>query len=124
MIKFIKEKIFKIKPIFKIKIEKSWFSDNWYAIKFSNNNGYSWQYLIRAENNYNYPYDRLKIEVRYERYDSLKNFVKQFSTYEDCIAFNENVRNTVKKFNEESYKKYAGARNESDNFINEFNKTH
>ena len=124
MIKFIKEKIFKIKPIFKIKIEKSWFSDNWYAIKFSNNNGYSWQYLIRAKNDHDYSYPRLKTEVRYERYDSLKSFVKQFSTYEDCVAFNEDVRNKVKKFNDESYKKYASERNESDNFVNEFNKTH
>jgi hypothetical protein len=42
---WVKVNIFNIKPIFKIKIEESWFSKKYYAIKFSNNNGWSWRYL-------------------------------------------------------------------------------
>lgn len=33
---WVKVNILDIKPIFKIKIEKSWFSKKYYAIKFSN----------------------------------------------------------------------------------------
>ena len=44
--KFIKENIFKIKPIFKIEIKESWFSKDWVYIRYSPNNGWTWYVLI------------------------------------------------------------------------------
>ena len=34
MWKWFKEKVLGIKPIFKIKIETSWFSEVWFCVKF------------------------------------------------------------------------------------------
>lgn len=92
LITFIKERIFKIKPIFRVKVEKSWFSNNWYCLKFSKNNGWNWEYILEVNKNYDKPYVRQFAEVSYMRISSIEGFITyRMQTYEDCVRYNDEV---------------------------------
>jgi hypothetical protein len=121
-INWFKINVLNIKPIFKIKIEKSWFSDRYFAIKFSNNNGWSWRYI----QDYKYAplshcYE-LECEIAYFNPDGLKDITKKLTSYELCDAYNKKVIDHINNTNTERRKKYFAKVNAGIEFMNEFNK--
>ena len=64
-LKYIKENILKIKPIYKIKIVDGVIPD-YYNIKFSCNNGWTWTYVLdsKIECNYSYGYNCYKVGIK------------------------------------------------------------
>ena len=121
-INWFKINILNIKPIFKIKIEKSWFSDRYFAIKFSNNNGWSWRYIQ------DYKYDafshcsEIECEIAYFSPDGLKDITNQLTSYELCDAYNKKVIDYINNINAERREKYFAKVNAGIEFMNEFNK--
>ena len=121
--KFIKESIFNIKPIFKIQIEESWFSNRWYCIKFSGNNGWKWEYILRSASDFNagYPNAQL-IEKECISYTDVVQFAQEFQTYEDCAQYNQRVIERVRKNNQVELDVYNKRRKRYTNAIEDFNK--
>lgn len=121
-INWFKINILNIKPIFKIKIEKAWFSDRYFAIKFSNNNGWSWRYIQ------DYKYDafshcsEIECEIAYFNPDRLKDITNQLTSYELCDAYNKKVIDYINNTNTERREKYFAKVNAGIEFMNEFNK--
>ena len=121
-INWFKINVLNIKPIFKIKIEKSWISDRYFAIKFSNNNGWSWRYIQ------DYKYDafshcsEIECEIAYFSPDGLKDITNQLTSYELCDAYNKKVIDYINNINAERREKYFAKVNAGIEFMNEFNK--
>lgn len=121
-INWFKINVLNIKPIFKIKIEKAWFSDRYFAIKFSNNNGWSWRYIQ------DYKYDafshcsEIECEIAYFNPDRLKDITNQLTSYELCDAYNKKVIDYINNTNTERREKYFAKVNAGIEFMNEFNK--
>ena len=121
-INWFKINVLNIKPIFKIKIEKSWFSDRYFAIKFSNDNGWSWRYIQ------DYKYDafshcsELECEIAYFNSDGLKEITNQLTSYELCDAYNKKVIDYINNTNAKRREKYFAKVNAGIEFMNEFNK--
>ena len=121
-INWFKINVLNIKPIFKIKIEKSWFSDRYFAVKFSNNNGWSWRYIQ------DYKYDtfshcnEIECEIAYFNHDRLKEITSQLTSYELCDAYNKKVIGYINDTNNERREKYFAKVNAGIEFMNEFNK--
>lgn len=103
---FIKEDILRIKPIFKIKIEKSWWSKDYVNIKFSNNNGWTWQYIIGRYDDVFSEYKEEYIKVQSFHIDSVESMFHELRTYDACIAYNNKIRKKVKEYNEWRKKEY------------------
>ena len=80
--KWFKENILKIKPIFKVEIEQSWFSERYFCLKFSNNNGWTWEYLISDKLDIDSKYDGYTTEVRYFSADNVEYIAKEYTTYD------------------------------------------
>lgn len=116
LIKFIKEDILRIRPIFKIKIVETDFSKEFFNIKFSKNNGWTWDYIIRAGiNNSNYYFP----EIDNIYYKNLESFASKFKSYDDCINYNNSIYKLIK---EKNNIQDAGYTNVID-FIVNFNKS-
>ena len=121
-INWFKINVLNIKPIFKIKIEKAWFSDRYFAIKFSNDNGWSWRYIQ------DYKYDafshcsEIECEIAYFNPDRLKDITNQLTSYELCDAYNKKVIDYINNTNTERREKYFAKVNAGIEFMNEFNK--
>lgn len=98
--KFVKENILQIKPIFKIRIEMSWFSKEYYCIKFSGNNGWTWKYLL-SDSTLGIPsypgkrgVEKLIVNAR-----CVVHFAESFKTLKDCQKYNQTVMSMMlKKF--------------------------
>lgn len=121
IVDWFKLNILGIKPIFKIKIEKTYFSDNWFNIKFSKDNGFSWEYILDYAIDIDSPCDELKIvkdDIPLERIESM---VKQFTTYSKCIEYNEQILNTVHNTNEERRTEYIKKKNKINTLIAKVN---
>lgn len=121
-INWFKINILNIKPIFKIKIEKSWFSDQYFAIKFSNDNGWSWRYIQDYKCDIMSHYDRIECEIAYFNPDGLKEITNQLTSYELCDAYNKKVIDYINKTNAERREEYFAKVNAGIEFMNEFNK--
>ena len=119
--KWFKENILKIKPIFKIKIEKSWFSERWFCVKFSNNNGWSWEYLICDKLDIDSKYDGYTTEVKYFSADNVEHITREFTTYDKCRAHNDTVREAVMKENDIRYKRYMESQSKANDIVTNFN---
>ena len=112
IIKFIKEDILRIRPIFKIKIVETYFSKQFFNIKFSKNNGWTWDYILRSElsNNYYVPV------VDNISYKNIEWFVSDFKSYEDCINYNNSIYKLIKEKNNIKDAGYTKAIDFIDNF--------
>lgn len=121
MFKFIKENILGIKPVFKIKLEPLRFFNSYY-LKFSNNNGWSWDYIKTSHEEVTAEYPRKLIDFKVISGNDLKTFTSQFKTYEDCIQYNEKLQKEVREYNEQSYLTYLKQDEEIQDFVNKFNK--
>lgn len=121
-INWFKINVLNIKPIFKIKIEKAWFSDRYFAIKFSNDNGWSWRYI----QDYKYVTwshcDEIECEIAYFNPDRLKDITSQLTSYELCDVYNKKVINYINNTNTERREKYYAKVNAGMEFMKEFNK--
>lgn len=124
MWKWFKEEVLGIKPIFKIKIETSWFSKVWFCVKFSNNNGWTWTYLLTDDWKIPSPYSEKETAIKYFQADNLEYIKEQFKTYDDCIKYNQNVEKSIKDYNQKKKEAYYKNVNSSQKFMNEFNSAH
>jgi hypothetical protein len=121
--KFIKERVFNIKPFFKIKIEQSWFSERYYCIKFSNNNGHKWEYILCDVHDFDTTHPNgLKMEPAYINAADVVQFAKEFKTYDDCVKYNAKVAEKVFKNNQIEYESYEKGMTRCKNDIEAFNK--
>ena len=125
IIKWIKENVFRIKPIFKIQIKESWFSEKYVYIRYTNDNGFHWYVIPEAESDYNVRWDKLKIKHKYISIDDIEWFIKynNFKTFEDCEKYASEVYDKVDKHNKIEYKKYKENIETYKRFIKQYNKT-
>lgn len=122
MFKWFKEKILGIKPIFKVKFEQSWFSEKWYCVKFSNNNGWTWRYIIGSRHDIDSSCGEEIVKVDYFSLDRIESVAKKFSTYEACCQYNDEIIAEVEKNNKIKREKYKQKLGKTKKFVNEFNK--
>lgn len=122
--KFIKENIFKIKPIFKIEIKESWFSKDWVYIRYSPNNGWDWYVIVEevTDSSVN-KWDKYKIETRYIKITDIEMFMQcnDLSTFEKCEQFCQKIYNWVREHNKHEYSEYVKKVNPGRNFVENFN---
>ena len=126
IIKWIKENIFRIKPIFKIQIKESCFSEKYVYIRYTNDNGFHWYVIPEATSDYNVSsWKKLKIDYKYISIDDIESFIKynNFTTFEDCEKYASEVYAEVDKHNEIAYKRYKESMETSKRFIKQYNKT-
>ena len=122
MIKWFKEKVLGIKPIFKIKIEEASFSERFFCIKFSNNNGWSWEYIIDDKYDAWSPCNELTTDIAYWGPSSIKTIAQEFDSYEKCLAYNKRVMDNINKTNESRRTQYEDGLRKANKFIEDFNK--
>ena len=123
IIKFFKEEILQIKPIFKLKIEESWFSKEYYCVKFSENNGWAWKYLLK-DTIIGFPsfpgeqaLEKLTVNI-----NNVVGFAEQFKTVDDCIKYNQNIIDKVNRHNSFCKEQYKQKMKNRTNDIKDFNK--
>jgi hypothetical protein len=119
---WVKVNILNIKPIFKIKIEESWFSKKYYAIKFSNNNGWSWRYLQEEGWDLSSHCDELECRVGYFSLDEVKNLSQKLTSYELCDEYNMKLHEEIAEINSKRRKKYFKDIDDGVEYMKEFNK--
>lgn len=119
---WVKVNILDIKPIFKIKIEESWFSKKYYAIKFSNNNGWSWRYLQEEGWDLSSHCDELECRVGYYSLDEVKYLSQTLTSYELCDEYNRKLHEKIAAINSERRKKYLEDIDDGVEYMKEFNK--
>ena len=119
--KWFKENVLMIKPIFKIKIEESWFSERYFCVKFSNNNGWTWEYLICDKLDIDSKYDGYTTEVKYFSADNVEYITREFTNYEKCRAHNDTVHKAVMKENDVRYKRYVESQSKAYDVVTNFN---
>lgn len=120
--KFIKEDILQIKPIFKIKIEESWFSKEYYCVKFSENNGWTWTYLLKSTKIAfpSFPGEEA-LEKLVVNINNVVGFAKNFKTIDDCIKYNQDAINKMREHNAICKKEYLQKLNNTQEKIRKFN---
>lgn len=125
IIKWIKENVFRIKPIFKIEIKESWFSEKYVYIRYTNDNGFHWYVIPEAVSDYDVAWNKRKIECKYISIDDIESFIKynDFKTFEDCEKYSSEVYAEVDKHNEIAYKRYKESMETGKRFIKQYNKT-
>lgn len=106
---------------FKIKIVKSWFSSDWYNIKFSNDNGGSWAYIIDDTADIFSPYGGLKSIIKDISSSSIKQWARDLDTYEKCVRHNKRVREHIDRTNDIRRTRYITEQKETEDFIKKFN---
>ena len=119
---WVKVNIFNIKPIFKIKIEESWFSKKYYAIKFSNNNGWSWRYLQEEAWDLSSHCDELECRVGYYSLNEVKYLIQTLTSYELCDEYNMKLHEKIATINSERRKKYLEDIDDGVEYMKKFNK--
>lgn len=119
---WVKVNILDIKPIFKIKIEESWFSKKYYAIKFSNNNGWSWRYLQEEAWDSSSHCDELECRVGYYSLNEVKYLTQTLTSYELCDEYNMKLHEKIATINSERRKKYLEDIDDGAEYMKEFNK--
>lgn len=119
---WVKVNILNIKPIFKIKIEESWFSKKYYAIKFSNNNGWSWRYLQEEGWDLSSHCDELECRVGYYSLNEVKYLTQTLTSYELCDEYNRKLHEKIATINSERRKKYLEDIDDGVEYMEEFNK--
>ena len=120
--KFIKEDILQIKPIFKVKIEESWFSKEYYYVKFSENNGWTWKYLLQSTKIAfpSFPGEEALEKLTVNR-NNVVGFAEQFKTIDDCLKYNQKVINKMREHNAICKKEYLQKLSSTSEKIRKFN---
>jgi len=96
-------------------------TDNWFNIKFSNNNGWDWEYIIDDTVDILSPYDGYKAIKKDISAASIEDWARELNTYEKCRKHNDKIRENIEKTNEFRRKKYMEKRNKAEKFIKKFN---
>lgn len=104
--RWFKENVLGVKKVFKLKVKESCFSPQYYYFKFSNNNGWTWEYIIREDNNVYSYCDELEPGIKYFSACDIESRAKDFSTYEKCREHNDWVMNNINKTNKQRREKY------------------
>lgn len=121
MWKWFKENVLRIRPIFKVKIEEAFFSSDWYAIKFSNNNGWTWRYILRSGVDIDSPCNELLAKIKYFDNSHIEEFASKMNTYEDFVNYNNKVFEEIRDYNREARRKYNENRQAAKDFMKKFN---
>jgi hypothetical protein len=122
--KFIKEYILRIKPIFKMKIKTSWFSNDYVYICYSTNNGWTWHTIVDSRRDIDETrWDKRCIDTLYVKVPDIQMFIKanHLDNLDSCRIFNSNVYRQVEEHNEKAYKKYIEQISRGRNYIKEYN---
>ncbi len=110
---------------FKIKAVESWFSPFWYEIKYSANNGESWEYLYKSSPPlFSHSYDTLleydwgwkKIAFKPEKM-GFEEFKNKFKTYQDVLDFYSKEEEKIKRGKVERLKQLEYYKNKFNNNI-------
>ena len=104
--RWFKENVLGIKKVFKLKVKESCFSPQYYYFKFSNNNGWTWEYIIREDNDVFSYCDELEPGIKYFSACDIESRAKDFSTYEKCREHNDWVMDKINKTNKQRREKY------------------
>ena len=119
--KWFKENILRIKPIFKVKIQQSYFSEKYFCLKFSNNNGWTWEYLLRSTRDIDSKYNGYTTEVKYFSAENVKYIAREYTTYDRCRSHNDIVHEAVIKENDIRYKRYMETQTKAKDIVTNFN---
>ncbi len=122
LFRWFKEDVLGIKKVFKVKIEESSFSPQYYCIKFSNDNGWSYEYIIRDEPDVYSCCNELEPCVKYFHACDVESKTKDFSTYEKCREHNDWVMDKINKTNKQRREKYYNSIKKAKSFAKKFNK--
>ena len=106
MWKWFKEKVLGIKPVFRIKLVTSWFSKEWFAVKFSNNNGWTWNWILKDDWKIPSPCNEWTTEIKYFTANEIEGILERFKTYESCVAYNKQVFQRIDEHNKNMREKY------------------
>ena len=105
--RFIKEDVLGIKDIFRIKIEKCWWSERYVYIKFSKNNGWTWKYIIRHCNDIDSNCGEYEIELKPFNVEVLDWVIShEFNSYESCYKHNIDTYTFVNEHNTRVRREY------------------
>lgn len=121
-ITFIKERVFGIKPIFKIQVEKCSWSNEYVYIKFSKNNGWKWEYIVGQYYDAWSEYNGDRVEVRSFYCEDVEYLLDKLNTYEDCIAYNKKVYDSVKEHNKLKKEQYLSKKKQVNDLMKKYNK--
>ena len=122
---YIKEKILKIKPIFKIQIKESSFSSDWVYIRYSPNNGWNWYVIVDYDHDLNVvDWYKYKIVTKYIKINDVKGFIQrnQMNSFENCEKYCNKIYKFVKEHNECEYNEYVNKTKPGRDFVKQFNK--
>ena len=126
IIKWFKEDVLNIKPIFKIEIKESWFSPDYVYIRYSPNNGYKWYVITGGERDYetNCRWKKYKVATAYYKIDCIETVINanNLNSYENCKAYVEKVYDWVEEHNAKAYEEYMNKIQPGRDFIKNFNK--
>lgn len=88
---------------------------------FSNNNGWTWEYLLRSTRDIDSRYDGYTTEVRYFSADDVEYIAKEYTTYDKCRAHNDTVYEDVMEENDIRYKRYVESQSKANDIVTSFN---
>ena len=120
--RWFKENVLGVKKVFKLKVKESCFSPQYYCFKFSNNNGWTWEYIIRDEPDVYSYCDELEPCIKYFQACDVESRAKDFSTYEKCREHNDWVMDKINKTNKQRREKYYNSIENAKSFAKKFNK--
>ena len=120
--RFIKEDVFGIKDIFRIKIVKCYWSEKYAYIKFSKNNGWTWKYIIRMCNDIDSVCGEYEIERKSFDIECLDWVIShEFHSYEACLKHNVDTYTFVNKHNTRVRREYEKKIKKGDDTIKKVN---
>ena len=102
---------------FRIKISKSWFSDDWMLLRYSTN-GIFWRSV--EELGYNRTEERCYMRVKTSRVENAKDLLEKFNTLEKINQYEAEQRNQVNEENAEISERKRRHRETRENIYNRY----
>ena len=97
LIKFIKEDILHIRPIFMTRVKYFWWSTMYCYIEYTDNNGWKWHPILGLSTELESGLTYKTTEIKSYHIDYVTNALESFNTLDKCLKHNEEM---VKKANE------------------------
>lgn len=105
VIKFIKENILGIKPIFRKRVKYFWWSNMWCYIEYTFDNGWSWHPILSLKTELCNGLTYKVAETASYHIDYVENTLKALNTLEDCIAHNKQILDAANKSRDELHQR-------------------
>lgn len=103
VIKFIKENILGIKPVFRKRVKFFWWSDTWCYIEYTFDNGRSWHPILCLKTELRNGLTYKVAEPASYHIDYVENTFTVL-TLEDCIAHNKQILDAANKSRDELHR--------------------